>query len=125
MKTAILSIAMFFLTATGAAFAQSTTQSTNPKQKATGDTASNSAGSIQGERRTTDGRGKENQGGPATATQAGRATGAGKRSEPGGKSNGDATGKTKLPGNQNEATNQSGSAGGNKSKTPKSTPKQN
>lgn len=123
MKNSILTVALFLLTASGTVFAQSTTISTNPKQKTSSDTGS-SAAPTQGERKTSDGSQAQAKDSPNTATQAGRATAAGKRNEPGGTSNGEATGKTKLPGNQGDAINKSGNATDSKNTTPKSKPKE-
>ncbi|KAA0991919.1 hypothetical protein [Dyadobacter aurulentus] len=123
MKNSILTVALFLLTASGAVFAQATTISTNPKQKTSADTGS-SATATQGERKTSDGSQAQAKDSPNTATQAGRATGAGKRSEPGGKANGEATDKTRLPGNQGEATSKSGNATGSQNTTPKAKPKE-
>ncbi|WP_439555483.1 hypothetical protein [Dyadobacter sp.] len=110
MKTTFLSLAFFLLTASGVAFGQSTTISTNPKTKAGGDTSdvSNSTpgtgrSATTGDRKTASGTGHQKSDG---ASQPGRATGAGDRSTPGGDDgNGGTTGKTKLPGNQSQGTN--------------------
>jgi hypothetical protein len=94
MKTTILAAALFLTAASGAAFAQSTTISTNPKQKAeTGSTTDSSAAkntpgtsssNTTGERKTSDGAQHDNRGAATTATQPGRDSHGGSRVKPGG-----------------------------------------
>ena len=105
MKKGIFITAMFLMTASGIAFAQSTTLSTNPKQKGTSDTTATSP-TASGERKTTDGGGHQNKETRNTATQAGKATIAGSRSKPGGDSDqsSDATAPAKTRAGSTKAT---------------------
>lgn len=119
MKKVIFGTAFMLLTASGIAFSQSTTISTNPKQKAEADTAS-SAGATQGERKTTDGANTPNKETSKTATQAGNANGTGSRVNPGGDSPDEAASKSAAttPAQNSKAAPASGEKSKNKKAKP-------
>ncbi|MCE6989650.1 hypothetical protein [Dyadobacter sp. CY323] len=108
MKKGIFITAMFLLTASGIAFSQATTISTNPRQKGTVDTTATSP-TASGERKTTDGGGHQNTETRKTATQAGKATGAGVRNKPGGDSG--ESGKAATPAKTRSSTTNASKSG--------------
>ncbi|WP_221392595.1 hypothetical protein [Dyadobacter sp. NIV53] len=82
MKKVIINAGIIFLILSGAAYAQSTTISTNPN----GASTDKSQGSTVGNKKTTDGTHDPNSKTSNTASPKGRATNAGSRTNPGGES---------------------------------------